>query len=107
MKKMILLLVFIGIFIYPILYINSIEVIEISINNKERVTTGSGENMSSKYLIYAENEVLENTDAFIFFKFNSSDVYNELKLKEVYKVKVAGWRIPFLSSYRNIIKVVE
>lgn len=60
-----------------------------------------------KYLVFTENEVFENTDSLMFWKFNSSDIYNEMEEGKTYKVKVAGWRIPFLSMYRNIISAEE
>jgi hypothetical protein len=62
-----------------------------------------------RYVVYTDAGVFENKDSFLFFKFNSSDLHNTLlgmKGKEV-KIKSNGFRIPFLSSYRNIIEVVE
>jgi hypothetical protein len=88
---------------YPIAYKMSEETIEITIKEKERITTGSGENISSKFIIYTENEVFENTDSWLYFKFNSADYQNKFTVGKTYKVKVAGWRIPFLSMYRNIV----
>ncbi|HHX70455.1 MAG TPA: DUF1523 family protein [Gallicola sp.] len=52
-----------------------------------------------------EDEVFENEDEFIRLKFNSSDVQNKLKVDSTYTVRVIGWRIPFLSTYRNIIEI--
>jgi hypothetical protein len=59
----------------------------------------------SKYLVNTTTEVFENTDYWQCLKFNSSDVQNNLIKDSTYKVKVIGWRIPFLSKYRNIIKI--
>lgn len=58
----------------------------------------------SKYLIFTDNEVFENTDEFILGKFNSSDLYRDLEIGKDYHCLVTGYRIPFLSWYRNIIK---
>ena len=91
---------------YKIAYFNSTEIIEIKINNKESVLDGSRESTKHKYLIYCEGEVLENTDSYVYGKFDSSDFYNELKIDSTYTVKVVGWRIPILSHYRNIIKIL-
>ena len=104
-KIVFLLIVLVALFGYPVVYRLSSETITIKIDDKERITTGSGEDISSKYLVYSDEEVFENTDSWTFFKFNSSDVQNELKAGKEYKVKVAGWRLPFFSSYRNIIEV--
>jgi|AntRauTorckE6833_2_1112554.scaffolds.fasta_scaffold00366_6 hypothetical protein len=70
----------------------------INVEMKERVN-------SDKYLVFTEDEVFENTDSIPFLKFASSDLYNDLKVDGEYKVKVAGWRIPVFSMYRNIISI--
>lgn len=85
---------------YPILWLDSCENASFTVQEKERVVTSD----SSKYLVFTENEVFENVDSLMKFKFNSSDVYGDLKVGESYTYEVCGWRIPFLSWYRNIIK---
>lgn len=71
------------------------------VEEKERVTDGN----QSKYLIFTEHEVFENTDTILFFKWNSSDVYSRLKEGRVCSsITVNKWRIPLLSTYRNIIE---
>jgi hypothetical protein len=92
-------------FTYPALYYISDETIEIIVSEKERITTGSGESISSKFLVYSNDEVFENTDSWLYLKFASSDLQNSLKKDSTYTVKVAGWRIPLFSSYRNIISI--
>ena len=62
------------------------------------------------YLVFTkldngEVRVFKNTDSLIEFKFNSSDFQAKLEPNKKYKLKVYGWRIPFLSQYENIIKV--
>lgn len=86
-------------------YYLSVDHLEIKIKNMEITTSGNNNSTTSKYLVFTENEVFENTDSWTFLKFNSSDIQNKFELKKTYKVKVAGWRIPFLSMYRNIIEV--
>jgi len=93
-------------FCYQTAYYISSETVEISIKDKERITTGSGKDISGKFIIYTENEVFENTDNWLFVKFNSADFQNKLEVGKTYKVKVAGWRIPLLSMYRNVIDVL-
>lgn len=78
-----------------------------TVQEKERVVTGGGETISSKYLIYTSSEVLENTDCLVRGKFNSSDMYSKLKPGSEYEFTVIGWRLPFFSSYRNIIEARE
>lgn len=110
MKKLFFTIFGLGILIsliYPLFYYNSSKNITIKINNKERITVGSGKNIESKFIIYTENEVFENTDDFFYLKFNSADFQNNLKIDNIYTVKVVGWRIPFFSIYRNIIQIYE
>lgn len=65
-----------------------------------------------KYLIFAktnlgEDIVFENTDLFFKGKFNSSDIQAKLKVNKKYKITTLGYRIPFFSSYQNIIAAEE
>lgn len=64
------------------------------------------------YMVYTKDEngeihVFKNEDTWYYFKFNSSDVYAELEVGKTYEFDVYGLRIPFFSSYQNIIKVKE
>ena len=78
-----------------------------TIVDKERITYTENGKTESKYLIYTEDEVLENTDEPFYFKFNSSDLYGMLKQGETYELTVAGWRIKLFSKYRNIISATR
>ena len=73
--------------------------VQIRVKDKERIAEYEG----GRYLIFTDNEVFENTDELLRLKFNSSDIYNQLELGQSYSCTVLGWRIPFLSWYRNII----
>ena len=98
------ILVFLVLIITPIvLSYSSAKEITITIKDKERIA----EYEDGKYLIFTENEVFENTDSFLFLKFDSSDVYNKLEVGSTYKVKVNWYRIKFLSNYRNILEILE
>jgi len=77
------------------------EDIQIKIRDKQRITSGS----KSKYMIFTKNESFENTDSFFHSKYNSSDLYSSLKKGCSYEVSVYGWRVPFFSAYRNIVKI--
>lgn len=67
--------------------------------------TGEEPSKHSYYLIYTDKEVFKIEDSLIFGQFNSSDVYGMIAEGETYKFKVFGLRIPFLSTYRNIVGV--
>jgi hypothetical protein len=71
-----------------------------TVKKSERITES---NNSSRYLIYTEQGVYENTDSLLNGKFTSSDLYNELAAGRTYTCDVIGWRAPFLSWYPNII----
>lgn len=82
--------------------------VTIKVTGKERIVTGSGDTTSSKYLVWGTHEngrveTFENTDAWLQGKFSSSDLQGKLNEGETYDAKVYGWRIPFLSQYRNIV----
>lgn len=84
----------------------------ITVTDKERIYEESGDSSSSKYLVFGDNSqgdslVFENTDTLIRGKFNSSNTQGKLKVGKTYKITVIGFRLAFLSSYENIIKVEE
>jgi hypothetical protein len=96
----------IGLVVYNVAYYQTSEEITITITDKERITESNGDGgVTSKYLIFSENETFENTDEFWLGKFNASDVQGGLKIDSTYTVRVIGWRIAFLSSYRNIVEI--
>lgn len=82
-----------------------------TVKSKERITetSGSGNDIrvSSKYLVYSNSETFENSDSYLKLKFNSSDLYGQLDAGSSYTCEVYGWRIPILSSYRNIVSCVR
>jgi hypothetical protein len=101
LKVLAVLLFIVGVFFFhPVFMYSTVEYISIRVTDKERVVL----NKSSKYLVYADSEVFENVDDIWFFKFDSSDVQRKLTAGE-HRVKVAGWRVPQLSWYRNILEV--
>jgi hypothetical protein len=79
------------------------ETLEVKIEKSERVTTGSGDSTSSKYLVFTDKGVFKNTDSLIEGKWNSSDVYGQIREGECYRLETYGWRVQFLSWYPNIV----
>lgn len=77
--------------------------VDITVKDKERVVKSSGDSVSSKYLVYGDQETFENTDSFLKWKFGSSDIYRDLEAGKSYECQVYGKRVPFLSWYRNIV----
>lgn len=89
--------------IKPALHFFTKETVTVQVTDKERIVSGS----ESKYLIFTTNETFENTDSLLAFKFNSSDVYGKLPIGKTCEMTVNGIRLPFMSMYRNILKVGE
>lgn len=89
----------------------------VTITDKDRIVDPNTSNkdkndIKSKYIVFTEDEsgksrTFENTDVFIRFKWNSSDVQGSLKINHKYRLTVIGYRIPFMSSYENILKAEE
>lgn len=96
----VLFLVAVVLAISPIIHFSTMETVyEHTVTEKERIVGKE----SSKYLIFTDKEVFENTDSLLAFKYNSSDFYGRIQVGQVCSFKVTGFRIPFLSSYRNIL----
>jgi hypothetical protein len=67
----------------------------------------NGGRCSSKYLIFTDHGVYQDTDSIFYLKFNSSDVYGKLKRNHTYNCKVYGFRIPIISHYKNLVSCKE
>ena len=104
MKKLTLIAVFIVVISFIVLSLNKDKFtknITIKVNEKERVL----DNNSSKYLIFTDKGVYQITDQLLFGKFNSSDLYGELKIDSTYTITTFGIRIPVLSLYPDIVEI--
>ena len=112
MKNVIVFIVIVIVFmiIFNVMRLNHSEIITIKVTGTERITesSGSGKNLevTSKYLVFTENETFENTDETFMGKWNSSDFQGKFAKDSTYKVKVIGWRIPITSTYRNIVQII-
>ncbi len=96
----------------PILYIPcyraSLKDATFTVDRRERVITGSGDSQKSYYLVWTrEGEVFCVADSWSFFSFDSSDRYGKLREGTQVQAQVAGWRVPFLSWYRNVVVIKD
>lgn len=73
------------------------ETVTATVVDKERMPEGS------KYLVYTDKEVFENSDTMWQGKWNSSDLQGALVRGCEYELKVKGFRNNFLSIYRNVL----
>ena len=99
----IIVFVILPILIFGIIAYSTDEWVDVHVKEKERVAESDG----GRYLIFTDEEVFKNTDSIWYWKFNSSDFYGQIEEDQNYKFKVYGYRIPFLSWYRNIIEIKQ
>ena len=81
----------------------TIDYYRVTIDSKERITTGSGDSLSHKYLIFTDSRTFENTDSLWHWKWNSSDLHGKLKKGKHYKIKTYGWRVPFFHGMKTLL----
>ena len=74
-----------------------------TVNKSERII----ENGSSQYMIYTDNGVYKDVDSMLNGKYNSADVYNQLKVGHKYHCDVTGYRLQYTSDFQNIISCEE
>ena len=58
-------------------------------------------------MITSDGEGFMNNENFLFSKFNTRDIYNQLKVNGTYKIKYYGWREGFNNGFPNILSVEE
>jgi transketolase N-terminal domain/subunit len=108
-KVLAIMVPIIGILTVGFLGVNYYTPENISLTVNDAVRECKGTTSECRYVVYTSEGVFENKDTLIFLKFNSSDLHNQLlgmKGKQT-SVKAYGLRIPFLSTYKNIVEVVE
>lgn len=88
------------IFVKPIMHFSLMDTVEnVMVTDKDRIVTSE----SSRYLIFTDKEVFENSDSFLAFKFRSSDYYSNIQVGDTCTFTVTGVRWGFMSWYRNIL----
>lgn len=99
----ILIVVAIVLVAIPTAYYTHADTRQIEVTGTERINNSNG----GYYLVYTTTGTYKNMDTALYFKWDSSDIQGRLRPSRVmrYTVKVNGWRIPFLSMYKNIISI--
>lgn len=83
---------------------------DVTITVKDKQTklecSGSGSQRDCKdvYLIFTDKGTYKDVDSLLMLKFNSSDLYGQLDRGKTYDCKVNGIRIPFFSTYKNLLE---
>lgn len=91
-----------GLGVFPSFY--NEHTVECTITDKDR--GHNQETGSSEYRIYTEQcGTFSNEDSLLRGKFNSGDVQGQLQEGETYDITVVGPRIPFMSTFPNILEV--
>ncbi len=104
--ELLAVVIFIGIIVaisflgFQIEYGNEREVI--CTVNEKWIKRASGEDKKDMYLVSCGDEVYKITDLFFKGKFDSSNIYANLKVDKKYKLTVTGYRFGYFSSYQNI-----
>ena len=65
------------------------------------------DNANDLMLVTNESEGFFNNENFLFQKFNTRDIFNQLKVGGTYKIKYYGWRNGYNSGFPNILSVEQ
>lgn len=108
MKKIfgiyIIILIFLSIIVIVPCTLEYVDEKQIEITVSDKYTKGD----EGRYFIVDDNDnAYVIKDLFFIGKFNSTDIYNKLKVGCTYKVKVSGIRIHFLNMYQNINEIIK
>lgn len=78
-----------------------------TVQSKERVCGGS--KGGCKYLVFTEHGTFKITDSLFIgtTRFNSSDVYGRIHTCDKYRIEYYGWRLPYFSTYPNIVTATD
>jgi len=101
----------VGFVAYSAAYKSTERTVETTLLGKERIcsATGSGTDtrVSCYYAIYTDDGTFKLTDSLVYGRFRSSDIYGRLREDRRYRFNVAGFRLPLMSEYPNIISDPE
>ncbi|OEC87666.1 MULTISPECIES: DUF1523 family protein [Methanobacterium] len=65
------------------------------------------DNANELMLVTTSNEGFFNNENFLFQKFNTRDIFNQLKVGGTYKIKYYGWRNGYNSGFPNVLSVEQ
>lgn len=92
-------------------YLTSYETITIQVEDKNTVfgqnTAPADGYTPHNWLVYTPDEVFQVSADWRRQEFMAAERYHSLKPGRSYRVEVAGWRMPAVNWYRNIVRVEE
>lgn len=76
-----------------------------TISSKESVMVRTGENLTgNQYRVYTEEcGTLTVQDSLAIARYDSADLYGQLKPDTTYTMEIGGYRVPAMSAFPNII----
>jgi hypothetical protein len=73
------------------------------VTKTDRGTDSSG---NSNYRVYTSDcDTLANEDSFFRQKWDSSNVWEQIQAGNIYRFRVVGVRVPWMSQFQNILEV--
>ena len=97
-----ILVVIVAIIVYAGAYYASDETVVVTVEEKWTKYHSGDE----KYLFSSENDVVYSVeDSLWLFRFDASDRYAAIEPGETYEITTYGWRVPFLTWYKNAIEM--
>jgi len=88
-------------------YFSSDRQVTVTVTNEARVCSNDGSSVSCQYLVYTSGGTFKDTDSLASGKFSSSDLFGQLQNGHTYTFEVRGYRIPWMSEYPNILRIVS
>lgn len=76
--------------------------------DKERVCSANSDNgVTCQYLVFTDQGTFRLADALTLGRFNSSDLYGQIRVCHRYELEHYGWRNGFTSTYPNIADLTD
>lgn len=77
-----------------------------TVSGKESVTVRSGDSQENQYRVYTEDcGTLTVQDTIVGFRYNSADLYGQIKEGETYEFEIGGFRQGLFDMFPNILSI--
>lgn len=99
------LLVFLGLAAFFVF--SSGRQVTITVQAKDQITRREHRVRTRIWIVRTDDEVYEVSPSVVFMAFDADRIYRKLRVGQTYRVKLAGWRVPYFKYYPTIIELVE